>query len=419
MNTNSKLLKIYLTIMIVLTATATALRSIACVINLDYASGFFTDKALITTANTIITVTVLGMFSYLFCASRINLRASFATSTTYVPTGVIGVATVFLGAKVISYVIEVSNSPMLFSDNPTGGGPLIIIGSLAAILAFLSIAHHFFNAFITESKAEIRAYFAIASIMFLALYAMIIYLDPTLSVGESSKILRLTAFLVSALFFLYEARISLGREMWRIYTAFGLAASALCAYTSIPAIITYYVKDALISSANEKSLVSIEEYLLLLALFIFIVARLWVTSSLQEDKENQLIKVLSDYAKDREEKVEESYKRYQEIFASKQLSIFDLYGGEIRVEDEDNEQTESETPAEDEKKEPMISDDAIYEAIFGKMPERAEEPEDAPEPEDERAPEEIAEKLLSSLDGITDSNTEDNKGCKYEKNTCN
>lgn len=409
MNTNTKLLRTYLAIMIFLTAAATSLRSVACIINLDYASGFFADKALITAANTIITVTVLGMFSYLFTAPRINLRPSFATSATYVPAGVIGVATAFLGSKIISYVTEVNNSPMLFSDNPTAKTPLLFIGTLAAILAFLSIAHHFFNAFITESKAEIRAYFAIASIMFLALYAMVIYLDPTLSVGESSKILRLTAFLVAALFFLYEARISLGREMWRIYTAFGLAAAALCAYASVPAIITYYVKDALISSANSKSLVSIEEYLLLLALFIFIVARLWVTSSLQEDKENELIKVLSDYAKDREEKVEESYERYQEIFASKQLSIFDLYGGEVEIEDEDNDQELSEAPTEDKKKEPTISDDAIYEAIFGRMPEREEAPEEEPEPEDERAPEEIAEKLLSSLDDIQDSSTEDKK----------
>ena len=69
---------------------------------------------------------------------------------------------------------------------------------------------------------------------------MLIYLDPTLSRGDSSKILRLTAFITSALFFLYEARISIGREMWRLYTVFGLVAAALCAYTSIPGIIVYY-----------------------------------------------------------------------------------------------------------------------------------------------------------------------------------
>ena len=102
MNTNSKRLGLYLAIMAVLTAVATSMRAVACIRYLDYESGFFTDKSLITAANVILTVTVIGMFSYLFTASRIQLVASFSSATTYVTTGVLGVATAFLGAKVIS-----------------------------------------------------------------------------------------------------------------------------------------------------------------------------------------------------------------------------------------------------------------------------------------------------------------------------
>ena len=90
MNTNSKRLGIYLTIMLCLTAAATALRTVACVTTLDYSSGFFNDKSLITAADIIITITALGMLSYLFIASRIKLHASFLTGATYVPTGVLG-----------------------------------------------------------------------------------------------------------------------------------------------------------------------------------------------------------------------------------------------------------------------------------------------------------------------------------------
>ena len=157
MNTNSKRLGIYLTIMLCLTAAATALRTVACVTTLDYSSGFFNDKSLITAADIIITVTALGMLSYLFIASRIKLHASFSTGATYVPTGVLGVASAFFGTKVLSYAMNISHyrifpKEMVYLENAAK-----VIGAITAILAFLSIAHHFFNAFITESKAEVRA----------------------------------------------------------------------------------------------------------------------------------------------------------------------------------------------------------------------------------------------------------------------
>ena len=406
MNTNSKRLGIYLLIMTVLTVAATTLRSIACVIHLDFASGFFTDKSLITTADVIITVTVLGMFSYLFVAERIHLLASFSTGATYVTTGVLGVATAFLGTSVISFVTIATR----YSSRPNSGMSadkyLPAIGVLCVILAFASIAHHFFNAFITESKAEIRAYFALASISFFGLYAMLIYLDPTLAIGESTKLLRLTAFLLSALFFLYEARISLGREMWRIYVAFGLAAASLTAYTSIPAIIAYFVNGELVSYASRRSLVSLEEYMLLLALCIFITARLFITVRLQEDTENKFIRTFKAYASEREREIAESSARYNKIFASKQLSIFDLYGGEIFAEEEEAESCETAAVCEEESCEPTISDDAIYESIFGEMPKKEEEEETVEveeealpeEPVDDRDPEEIADEVLLSLE---------------------
>ena len=405
MNTNSKRLGIYLLIMTVLTAAATTLRSIACVIHLDFASGFFTDKSLITIADIIITVTVLGMFSYLFVAQRINLLASFSTGATYVTTGVLGVATAFLGTSVISFVSIAHRYSTRVDNIMSAEKYLPVIGIICAILAFLSIAHHFLNAFITEAKTELRAYFALASISFLGLYAMLIYLDPTLAIGESTKLLRLTAFLLSALFFLYEARISIGREMWRIYAAFGLAAASLTAYTSIPAIIAYFTNGELVSYATRRSLVSLEEYMFLLALCIFIIARLCIAVRLKDDSENRFIKTFKTYASEREKEIAESSARYNEIFASKQLSIFDLYGGEIITEEEEPTPCEADTVCDTEDTSPTISDDAIYESIFGEMPKKEEdEPveeleEPLPEePIEDRDPEEIADEVLLSLE---------------------
>jgi hypothetical protein len=215
------------------------------------------------------------------------------------------------------------------------------------------------------------------------------------------------AFISSAIFFLYETRISLGREMWRAYTAFGLIAASLTAYASIPAMITYYVNGEIISSMEYRSLASVEEYLLLLALFIYILARLCLTSSLTEKKENALIKMLEKSALECEERVNESYARFQDSFAAKQLSIFDLYGSEDVPSVEEAEEITETLVEEETKKEPTISDDAIFESIFGRMPDRPKEQEETiAEVEDDRDPEEIAEDLLSVIDTALSEDTQ-------------
>ncbi len=414
MNKNSKRLGIYLFIMLLATAVATALRTVACVKYLNYSSGLFTDNSLIAVSDAIIIALALGMLSYVFVASRINLHASFSTSATYVPTGILGVATAFLGVKIFYHALESCNYRFFSKEVFTLKSPAALVGMIAAILAFLSIAHHFFNAFTTESKDTVRAYFATATIAFLAFYAIEVYIDSSLAVNDPSKVLRQITFMVAAAFFVFEARISLGREKWRIYSTFGLIAASLTAYASIPALVTYYVNGEVINSPSVKSLASLEEYVLLFALFIFILARLCLTIFLKEETENELVKALGEYAKDREERVNESYGRFQEIFASKQLSIFDLYGGDEEIsEAEENAENAPEDEPEEEKKEITISDDAIYEAIFGKMPERPEEneaEEAESEPEDNRAPEEIAEDLLSAVDeALKDASNNDEK----------
>ena len=220
------------------------------------------------------------------------------------------------------------------------------------------------------------------------------------------------AFIFSSIFFLYEARISLGREMWRTYTVFGLIAASLTAYTSIPAIITYYVNGEIVSNTGYRSIASIEEYLLLLAVFIYILARLFLTSTLMEKRDNALIKMLAENAKECEERVNESYERFQDSFAAKQLSIFDLYGSEDSQEPEESDETDEEPIIEDVKKEPIISDDAIYESIFGRMPERPNDEEkdkDESQMQDDREPEEIAEDLLNAIDMALSEATQDKK----------
>ena len=409
MNTNSKRLGAYLSVMFLATAVATTLRTIACVRYLDNSTGLFSDRSLVTISNTIVLLTIFGMLSYLFVAKHISLRPSFSTSATYVPTGVLGVATAFLGIKTISYALRISdyrlyairaNSPReIIRELLNVQNVITTFALLAAILSFVSIAHHFLNALVTESHSVLRGYFAIATICFLAFYAMIVYLDTSIPVNDPNKALRQMSFLFASGFFLYETRISLGREMWRPYSVFGLIAATLTAYTSIPAIITYYVNGEILAYDGYKSLASLEEYMLLLALFIFIVSRLCLTVVLKEDKENRLVKALAAMATEQEKRVSESADRHKEIFSAKQLSIFDLYLPQKEEDEEVNsEETVEETKKVEEEKEVMISDDAIYESIFGKLPERPEPEEEKEEIIDDRDPEEIAEDLLNALD---------------------
>lgn len=406
MNTNSKRLGIYLGVMLSATAVATTMRSIAYVMHLDHASGFFSDKSLVRVSDAIIVLTVLGMFSYLF-AARIDLRASFSTGATYVPTGILGAASAFLGMQIFSYALASSNYRISVKELLSLAGVPTLITLLAGVLAFVSIAYYFFNAFVTESKDVTRAYFSIVAIAFLALYAVMIYTDSSISLNATGRALRQTAFLFIAIFFLYESRISLGREKWRIYTAFGLAAATLTAYASVPAIVVYFANKVIVSSSGYKSLASIEEYLFLFAAFIFILSRLCLTIILKEEKENELVKALANIALAREAEVNEALEMHEEIFASKQLSIFDLYGDNDEEVIEELETAEEVEESDEKTVEPILSDDVIYESIFGKMPEKKEEVKSEEETEiDERDPEEIAENILKILDNDTENESD-------------
>ena len=66
--------------------------------------------------------------------------------------------------------------------------------------------------------------------------------EDGMALNSPNKLISQMAFLLAALFFLYEARISLGREKWRGYCIFGLAALAANAYSAVPAVILYFAK---------------------------------------------------------------------------------------------------------------------------------------------------------------------------------
>ena len=421
MNTNSKRLSIYTVLMLICTAVAVTLRTIACLNSLDGGTGYFENGSLVTVSDPIIWGVVILSFSYIFLASKSELHPSFSTAATYVPTGILGAATLFLGARILTRTIGTSRYPILSVEALTT--PSTILSLIAFLLSIVSIGYFFFNVYTTESKTEVRAAFAVGIIAFFAIYAMLIYFDTSLPLNNSGKIINQMAYLFAAMFFLYEARISLGREMWRTYSAFALATAALTAYSSIPALITYYAKGYIIFGTQRGAFTSIEEYMLTLALFVYAISKLICTISLKEDSRNVYADAITAFAEDRENEVNDSFHRFQEDFASKQLSIFELYGGgDVEATEEEIEEAPEEI-IEEEEKVVMISDDAIYESIFGKMPEKEVEEalaeEEEPETVEEQDTEMLVDSLLSALENskaTTNVNKDENQD---EENTRN
>ena len=306
MNKNSKRLKIYIVAVLLLTAAATYLRTAACLTDLDFVFGYFDDKTLINIATTLLIAAIAVAFSFLFAGKKVMLRPSFSSPSTYVPTGIVGATLLFFSARTLA---DAKNA------GDIGGKSIVIItATLCGLCALLSIVHFFLNAFLTEAKTELRAYFAIATVMAFSTYAALIYFrEDGLALNSPNKLVSQTAFLLSALFFLYEARISLGREKWRGYCAFGLAAMAANAYSAIPALILYVTKNHAIAA-------SLEEMLLSGALFIFIAARMLLTVSLPMADKNEKIALLENAAEERASIAADTELRYDEAYAE-QLTI--------------------------------------------------------------------------------------------------
>ena len=356
MNKNSRRLTIYVTLVSLLTVLSLGFRTAACLTSLDIEYGYFNEKAFINTAGILLFGAILVAFSFAVSGQKISLRPSFCSPATFVPTGIVGAALLFFAARLFKEVgvIFKQNNGFLNLRNMQGASSQIVLFATALICALgalLSILHFFLNAFITEAKTELRAYFAIATVITLSAYAAYLYFAGGTSINAPNKITDQMAYLFSALFFLYEARISLGRERWRGYCVFGLAAAACAAYSSIPSLILYFAKGTLLSK-------SLEETVLTLSLFIFITARVVMTITLRDTEKNGKIAVIEDRAEQIRRAASDTERRYDERYAI-QLTIDDMIpDGEMPHAAEDYEPSDEFVfPDEEELSTVFVTDD--------------------------------------------------------------
>ncbi len=350
MNKNSRRLGLYILLMLLIATAAVALRTLACINNMEDGVIYYGDETLAFASGIVVAAGVFLLLSSAIVLYKVPLKATFSSPLTYIPTGVVCVAIVAL--------ISVSAKDALTFTSYLQLGyavrePLFLLNSASAILGALSVVHFILTAMLTERHRAIRAYFALGTVLFTCFYTATMYFDPSMPINAPTEVVDEMAYLSVAVFFLYEARISLGREMWRGYSVFGLVAALLTAYASVPELLAYFVEGKTLAHSLESSI-------LLFTLFVFIFARLLLTATTVEDGEHSSIGVLRSFAEKRTVELAEATKQRRNT-DDIQISIDDIFGEP--VVDTDREAQNDESEDEDAPDEQAESEDVTEEAI--------------------------------------------------------
>lgn len=273
--------------LIILTAAITT-RTIACLVAFDFRWGYYTN-GLGAASAWIVGIGALLLFSCIFTVSRdAAFVASYTSAATYIPTGILATATFFTAKDLIQ-------NSHLFPKGSATVSSWVAIG--AAALGVLAIGYFLLCAIIDERRNISRANYGLFAVVFFCAYAAYLYFDTTLPINAPNKMVDQVAYLLAAIFFLYETRISLGREKWGPYIAFGFVASLLAAYASIPELIIYFAKGEVLAN-------SIFETVLTFALFVFISARVIIAGMIPKDGDSEFVTKLKAAAKKRQDELD-------------------------------------------------------------------------------------------------------------------
>lgn len=324
MKLRTTLKRVYLPSLLAVILLSVSFRIAAIFANYNSETGYFENKILINIASIIVITGCVFTFSYAFTGSkRTKLIPDFSTPATYVPTGALTVAMMFFALMTYIKSNETGFSIREYKTLPGVTSADVyayitknmssLVLSIMAPMACLAVIYFILTACVLRRGSTARAFFGTANVLFLAFYTSYLYFDTsTFARNAPNRIVDQMAFLFAALFFLYEIRISLGREKWNLYIGFGFVAAALTAYSSIPSLTVYFVNGEIISN-------NIQENVLSFALFIFILSRIVLAAFLKEDKESESIGAIREYAKERRNYIkskEDAAKRaYMELYA--------------------------------------------------------------------------------------------------------
>ena len=285
MEKSKKLIDLYLLVLFLLGAISLILRTIACCIEWNDITKHFNDDAVITIAN-ILAVASIGLFAtYPLLVKNNEKIASSDTPHSYIPAGMLAVALLFSSFEKLAE----RNNPLI-SANAT----LVALALVTFLLGVASAAFFFLTVFVEKNESVWTAIFGMTLVAFCAISAAYLYFDNTiLPTNSPAKIANMMAYLFASMFFLFETRIALGRSIWPAYVTFGLSATLITAYASVPTLIYYVVSGTCISG-------SLYECALLLTISIFICARVVLTRKLHSEGACDAVKCIEMIAAKRE-----------------------------------------------------------------------------------------------------------------------
>ena len=367
MKNKAKLFGIYLPVFAVLLTAVTVLRTVALLLDFNFKTGYFLEKTLSSISVYITVAAAVFFLTYIFTARRdMKLIPDFTSPATYVPTGIVSVALIFMITWLLSKAYKINETIQMLGElagiYPQARAELatqrlfFIIIAITTVFAVLSIVHFILTALVEKNSSTKRAGYGIFTVLFLSFYGLYLYFSTDLPINAPNKALDQMTSLLAAVFFLYETRLSLGREKWRPYISFGFISSFVGIYASLPAIILYFAKGEVVSS-------SIYESAFTLAISGFILSRILLTGELIEDKPSDTVRSLLLFADAREEAIN----------PAPSTEVIDISGEVLEeaeaIDDEDGNQI-------------TIEDVAIYadrdETMKGDTEETPDEASDAP-----------------------------------------
>lgn len=281
----------YLPLFLIVVPTVVAMRTVAY---LDHMNkfGHFNSTSLIMAAN--ITTSVFAILFLLHSLSHHRNdsvpQEGFSNYPTYVPSGILSVATIFVVYELISSMIPTFKSIASYGEKISIESIIVIIAPVAGVASVVSLL---LNIVIESKMSQIKSLFGIFTIFFLALYSISIYFDMSSAANVQQRSLTILAIILSAAFFLFETRISLGRSKWHAYVGFGLSSATLLYYASIPALIYYFKNGSIVPGS------SIIQLLFMLALGIYITSRVFLLAYAHEDEVCELTDQILDMVHER------------------------------------------------------------------------------------------------------------------------
>lgn len=263
---------------------AAVLRSFALLTSFNSVTMHFDDKTAISIGGIIVVISVIASLSYLIFGEKEQpLIPRSDNAASYIPAGIVSTAMLFMG---------IYNINSFLNDYPKD--IVACLSLISGILALLSIVSFFLSVFIERRDDLYKAAFSLSIVFFLTVYAAMLYFNKEIHPTNSpNRFIDEMAYLGAALFFLFEARIPLGRTVWRGYIAFGLVATLLCSYSSIPALVMYFATGSVIAE-------SFIESILTLTLGILICSKVMQTKKLTLDAECDTAKSIAALASIRE-----------------------------------------------------------------------------------------------------------------------